>query len=233
MRALVLMFLFAVLAAAAGAKCGNLEALDKNVSLVVQQPGSASAQIKLFVEEWQSYLPPFGCNTTTAVEVVEPAPGVSVSIIPVPSVECPMLHCLEVYCPGQSANCFIAKGQGAVNITFLVNVSADNASAGNYSARIVFADSSIDSSSKSTEVSLSMALLPPQGIQTPTTTPTSAAVTATPAPTTSPTPPPFTPIPRAPPRPPSVTFEEVLIALAAGAVFLAVMWWQYKKSAEE
>jgi len=237
MRPLVLCTFLVVFAAFASGKCGNLEALDKNVSLVVHQPGSSSTLARLFVEEWQSYIPPFGCNVTAAVEFAEPAPAAVVSLTPVPSPECPLLHCLEVYCPGQSANCFIAKGQGAVNITFLINVTADNASAGNYSAKIVFADSSIDSSNKSTETRVSLALVAPPLPATPTPTapaPTTTATTttATIAPAPSPAPTGFVFLPP-PPSPPSVTVEEVLIALAAGAVFLLVMWWQYRKSAEE
>ena len=239
MRRSFALLVFLLAASPACARCGNLAVLDTNFSLSVQQPGTASAEVRVFVEEWQSYIPPPGCNFTASAEFNHPPGGIAVTVAPVPSRECPALHCLDVYCPPgaggeRGSSCFIAQGQGAANITFAVNATAENASAGNYSGQIVWRDSSSDTLGRSSAANFTLALSAPAK-PAPTATPKpTAAPTATPKATAAPTPTSLIPsLPLRPPAAPTLTVEEILIALAAGAVFLFVMWFQARKGPEE
>ena len=230
-----------LVASFASARCGNLQALDNNFSLAIgSQPASADAPLRLFVEEWQSYIPPFGCDFAAAAEFDYPSKGISISVLPVPSGECPALHCLDVYCPPdsegvRSSSCFIAQGQGAANITYLVNATADGATPGTYTGSIVWRDESADTLEKITRTKFAITVTGAPATPTPEpTAKANATASAAAAPTATAKPPAAAPLlPISGPRLPSLTVEQIIIAIAAGAAFLLIMLWQSRHQSEE
>jgi len=229
-----------IVASLAWARCGNLQALDNNFSLAIgSQPASADSQARLFVEEWQSYIPPFGCDFAAAAEFDYPSKGISVTVVPVPSGGCPALHCLDVYCPPgaggeRSSSCFIAQGQGAANIAYLVNATAENATPGTYTGSIVWRDESADTLEKITRTKFAITVTGAPATPTPEPTAKANATASAAAPTATPKPPAAAPLlPISGPRVPSLTVEQIIIAIAAGVAFLLIMLWQSRHQSEE